>query len=117
MRSASKRWLVTLSVTLSLSAVLAAAGSADAADTTMKTLMKKMGATAASEDAKGLAPLLAQTKSMKPADPAFNGWDAIADAAKAAAEKGDLAAAKATCKECHNKFRDSYKTKYGSKAP
>jgi hypothetical protein len=116
MRNGSKRWLAALSITVSLSALLAA-GSAEAANTAMKDLMKKMGSTAASDDAKGLGPMMAQAKTMKPADPAFAGWDGIADAGKAAADKGDLAAAKATCKDCHNKFRDSYKSKYGSKAP
>ena len=83
----------------------------------MKDLMKKMGATAASDDAKGLAPMMAQAKLMKPADPDFAGWDAIADKGRVAAEGGDLAAAKATCKECHTPYRDKYKAKFGSKAP
>jgi hypothetical protein len=116
MRNASRRWLAALSVTVSLAALLAA-GSAEAANTAMKDLMKKMGATAASDDPKSLGPMMTQAKTMKPADAAFAGWDAIADSGKAAADKGDLAAAKATCKDCHNKFRDSYKAKYGSKAP
>ena len=105
-----------LLVVLSFSALLAA-GSAHAANNALKDLMKKMGATAASEDAKGLAPLLAQAKSMKPADPEFSGWDAIADKGQAAAASGDLAAAKATCKDCHTPYKDKYKAKYGSKAP
>lgn len=116
MRNSSRAWLAGLSLAV-LAAGLAAATPASAANNAMKDLMKKMGATAANDDAKGLAPLLAQAKSMKPADAAFGGWDAIADTGKAAAEKGDLAAAKATCKDCHTKYRDSYKTKYGSKAP
>ena len=107
------RWLL---VVLSFAAVLAA-GSAEAANNAMKDLMKKMGATAASEDAKGLVPMLAQAKAMKPADPEFAGWDAVADKGRAAAAAGDLAAAKAACKDCHTPYRDKYKAKYGSKAP
>ncbi len=117
MRKNSKRWLVTLSLSLAVAGGLAAAGTAEAANNAMKDLMKKMGAVAAGEDAKPLAPMLAQAKSMKPADPDYAAWDGIADKGKAAAEAGDLAGAKASCKECHNQYRDKYKTKHGSKAP
>ena len=97
--------------------ILLAAGTAGAANTALKDLMKKMGAAAAGEDAKPLAPLLAQTIAMKPNDPELAGWDAVAEKGKAAADRGDLAAAKASCKDCHSQFRDKYKAKYGSKAP
>ena len=112
----SKRGLLPLVVALVASVTLAA-GTADAANVALKDLMKKMGATAAGEDAKALAPLLAQTGGMKPNDADFAGWDAVVAKGKAAAEQGDLAAAKASCKECHSQFRDKYKAKYGSKAP
>lgn len=79
--------------------------------------MKKMGATAAGDDAKALGPLFAQTNAMKPNDADFAGWEAVAEKGRAAAERGDLTAAKATCKDCHTQFRDNYKKKYGSKAP
>jgi soluble cytochrome b562 len=105
-----------MTVALAASVVLGA-GTAGASSTALKELMKKMGATAAGDDAKALAPLLAQTITMKPNDPDFAGWDALADKGKAAADRGDLAAAKASCKDCHTQFRDKYKTKYGSKAP
>jgi len=108
-------------ILVSLAAALTVAGltlaNAEAANTAMKDLMKKMGAAAAGEDAKGLAPLLADAKKMKPADPAFPDWDAIVDKGKAAAEGGDLAGAKASCKSCHTAYRDTFKNKYGSKAP
>ena len=107
MRKDSKRSLITLVLAVSISGVLGI-GSAQAANNAMKDLMKKMGAIAASENAKGLAPLLVQTKTMKPADADFAGWDAISDKGKAAAEAGDLAAAKAVCKECHTQYRDKY---------
>jgi hypothetical protein len=66
-------------------------------------------------DAKALAPLLAKTKSM--GKPEFANWASMSDQGKAAAEGGDLAGAKATCKSCHDAYRAEYKTKYGSKAP
>ena len=114
--STSKRGLLLLVVALVTSVTLAA-GTADAANMALKDLMKKMGATAAGEDAKALAPLLAQTSVMKPNDADFAGWDTVAAKGKSAADQGDLAAAKASCKECHSQFRDKYKAKYGSKAP
>jgi hypothetical protein len=111
---ASKRPLVAL-VTAVAAASLLAVSPVGAADTTLKNVMKKMGATASAEDAKGLAPLFEQTKAA--AKPDYANWGAIADKGKAAAAKGDLVAAKATCKECHDAYRSDYKTKYGSKAP
>ena len=60
-------------ILVSLAAMLAVAGltlaDAEAANGAMKDLMKKMGAATASEDTKGLGPLLAEAKKMKPADP------------------------------------------------
>ena len=105
-----------LAAALALAALVATAP-AGAANTALKEVMKQMGRTATNDDAAGLVPLLTKAKSMKPADPAFAGWDAVADKAIAAAQSGDLKTAKATCKECHNRFRDDYRVKYGSKAP
>lgn len=116
MRKSRKLSSAILSAAL-VAAALAATVPAGAANTALKDLMKKMGATTTAGEAKPLAPIFSQTKTMKPNDPDFAGWDAISDKGKAAAEKDDLAGAKATCKDCHDKFRDKYKTKYGSKAP
>ena len=113
MKRASRRGLTTVV----FAAVVFVAGSAGAANNALKDVMKSMGVTATGEDAKLLAPLFAQTIASKPNDPDFAGWTAIAERGKAAAEKGDLAGAKATCKECHTQLRDKFKTKYGSKAP
>lgn len=98
-----------------LAAGLLAAVPAGAADNTLKDLMKKMGAASASGDAKALAPIFVKTKAM--AKPEFANWNAMSDQGKAAAEKGDLDGAKASCKACHDAYRTEYKTKYGSKAP
>lgn len=114
MRKTPRYGIVTMALAAS---VVLAAGTAGASNMALKEAMKKMGAAAAGEDAKALAPLLAQTIAMKPNDPDFAGWDAVAEKGKAAAERGDLAAAKTSCKDCHTQFRDKYKSKYGSKAP
>ena len=98
-----------------LGAALLAVLPAGAADTTLKDSMKKMGAQVTAGDAKALAPIFAQTKGM--GKPEYANWTSLADEGKAAAEKGDLAGAKATCKSCHDAYRSDYKKKYGSKAP
>ena len=97
------------------SAVLAAFPVGAAPDTSLKDVMKKMGGLSASGDAKSMAALFAETKGK--AKPEFANWGSLADQGKAAAEKGDLDAAKATCKGCHDAYRNDYKSKYGSKAP
>lgn len=114
MRDRSSRSHIALLVAV-LGAGLLAAGSAGAADNALKDVMKKMGAASASGDAKALAPYFTKTKAM--AKPEFANWNAIVDQGKAAAEKDDLAGAKASCKSCHDAYRTEYKTKYGSKAP
>lgn len=103
-----------LGFALVASAALAAIP-AGAADNSLKDLMKKMGGLSASGDAKSMAPLFAQTKTM--GKPELANWGSISDQGKAAAEKGDLEGAKASCKSCHDAYRNEYKTKYGSKAP
>jgi hypothetical protein len=107
-------WMATLALAVTSAAMLAAVP-ADAADNSLKELMKKMGGQVAAGDAKSLGPIFEQTKAK--GKPEFSNWSAIADKGKAASAAGDLAAAKATCKECHDAYRDGYKTKYGSKAP
>lgn len=94
-----------------------AAVPAEAGNTALKDLMKKMGATAAGGEAQLLAPIFEKTAALDPKDAAFANWTAIAEKGKKAAIRDDLAGAKATCKECHDAYRDSYKTKHGSKAP
>jgi cytochrome c556 len=103
------------SLFLVLAILTAAVPAAAAPDTSLKDVMKKMGGLSASGDAKGMASLFAETKGK--GKPEFANWSSLADQGKAAAEKGDLDAAKATCKGCHDAYRNEYKTKYGSKAP
>ncbi len=97
-------------------ALLASAGIASAApDMALKDTMKKMQAQVLNGDAKALGPLFDATKAK--GRPELANWAAISDKGKAAAAKGDLDGAKATCKECHDAYRNEFKTKWGSKAP
>ncbi len=81
----------------------------------LKDLMKKLGAATSAEDTAAMAPLLAKTKTY--GRPELTKWAALADKGEAAAKAGNLAGAKASCKECHDEYKASFKTKYGSKAP
>lgn len=109
------RWLATLTVALVSAVGLAALPASAAPDTSLKDTMKKMQAQVLNGEAKPLGTLFDATKAK--GKPEFANWNAISDKGKAAAEKGDLDGAKATCKECHDAYRNEYKTKYGSKAP
>ncbi|MBX3223785.1 MAG: cytochrome c [Labilithrix sp.] len=109
------RWLATLTVALAAAAALASVPASAAPDTSLKDTMKKMQAQVLNGDAKPLAGMFDATKGK--GKPEFANWAAISDKGKAAAAKGDLDGAKATCKECHDAYRTDFKTKYGSKAP
>jgi hypothetical protein len=111
----NRRSLAILTAALAFAAGLAALPASAAPDTSLKETMKKMQAQVLNGDAKPLGALFDATKGK--GKPEFGNWNAISDKGKAAATKGDLDAAKATCKECHDAYRTDYKTKYGSKAP
>ncbi|MBX3213255.1 MAG: hypothetical protein KF850_14565 [Labilithrix sp.] len=109
------RWLAALTAALVAAAALANAPASAAPDTSVKDTMKKMQAQVLNGDAKPLAAMFDATKAK--GRPEFASWGPISDKGKAAAAKGDLDGAKATCKECHDAYRTDFKTKYGSKAP
>lgn len=111
----SSKKTLGLALALASSVLLATLSAGAAPDNSLKDVMKKMGGLSASGDAKSMASLFAETKGK--AKPEFANWAKLADQGKAAAEKGDLDAAKATCKGCHDAYRNDYKSKYGSKAP
>ena len=108
-------WLATLTAALAVAAGLAAAPAAAAPDMSLKDTMKKMQAQVLNGDPKPLVAMFDATKVK--GRPEFANWNAMSDKGKAAAAKGDLDGAKATCKECHDAYRSDYKTKYGSRAP
>jgi hypothetical protein len=85
-------------------------------DNTLKNLMKQMGGALTGGDAAAMVPLFEKTKALAPKDADFSGWGSIADKGRAAASGRDTDGAKAVCKQCHDAYRDKYKTKYGSKA-
>lgn len=70
-------------------------------------------------DLEAVAKGLARAAKLAP-DPSWNaggaaGWSAIAQAGVDAANAGDTAAAKQTCKTCHKAFRSKYKADFRTK--
>ena len=73
-----------------------------------------MGPALASNDMPNLAKALDKAVTLSP-DASWE-WSKIAKDGADAARKGDLPATKAACKTCHDKYKDSYKSKFRTKA-
>jgi hypothetical protein len=104
-----------LALSLAVAAALGSVTAQAEPDYSVKTLMKKINANVLNGDTKGVGAMFDAVKAK--GKPDFKDWGAMCDKAKAAADKGDLDGLKATCKPCHDQYRDAYKTKFGSKAP
>ena len=79
---------------------------------------KNMDAAVEKKDAKALAAAFEKSVGFVP-DPKWNdgenGWEKVAKAGAAAANGGDIAAAKKECKTCHKAWRDKYKKEFRMK--
>ncbi|WP_394849486.1 hypothetical protein LZC95_18825 [Pendulispora brunnea] len=91
-----------------------ACGSKDNPCPMQKWMKANLGAALAGNDLQALAKSLDKSATFSP-DPSWE-WAAIAKAGADAARKGDVAGAKASCKTCHDKYKDSYKSKFRTKA-
>jgi cytochrome c553 len=58
-----------------------------------------------------LADGLDRTARLSP-DMAWASWSTIASKGAAAARNGDIAGARASCKSCHDAWREAYKAKF-----
>ena len=106
------------SLVLALACGLAATfGAADAGakSTMLQSLMKRMEGYSNAGNMRATAQILSLVRSMNPDE--YNRWPAIAEKGRAAAAAGDAAAVKAACRDCHDAYREQYRSKYGSKAP
>ena len=65
----------------------------------------------AANNSAALAAGLERAAGLSP-DPSFSSWSSIASQGAAAAKKGDIAGARASCKACHDAWREQYKKKY-----
>jgi hypothetical protein len=97
---------IALTLALSLAAGLAAAGE----PTTLlgKWMKPNMGAPLAGQDFPTLKTSLGLVAS-KPPPGDYPQWASIASAGSAAAAKSDLAGVKASCKQCHDLYKEKYK--------
>jgi hypothetical protein len=65
----------------------------------------------ASNDAATLAAGLDRTARLSP-DPSWASWASFASEGAAAARRGDITAARASCKGCHDAWREKYRAAY-----
>ncbi len=122
----SKAWVGLMAMLMVGAASMGALPSAASADSApacgtkdnpcplQKWMRANMGPALASADLATLAKSLDKAATFSP-DPSWD-WSKIAKDGADAARKGDLAATKASCKTCHDKYKDSYKSKFRTKA-
>lgn len=67
-----------------------------------------MAAASSSGDGEKLASALGYVAAHVP--PGFSGWAAMASAGAAKAKAGDIDGAKLSCKQCHDAYKEKYKT-------
>jgi hypothetical protein len=71
----------------------------------------RVAAPLASNNTAMLAASLERVATLAP-EPAWTSWAAFASRGAAAARNGDVAAARASCKGCHDAWRDAYRRKH-----
>ncbi len=81
-----------------------------------KWMRQNMAPALAAGDNAGLAAALDKVAKISP-DPSWSTWSALSKQGSNAAKKGDLAGIKASCKGCHDAYKDKYKAQYRTKAP
>jgi hypothetical protein len=96
----------------SVALAAAAAGVASAAEPTTpfgKWMKPNMGAPLAGQDFDTLQKSLTLVAAKPPKADGYDKWAKISSDGAAAAAKQDLAGVKASCKGCHDLYRDKYK--------
>jgi hypothetical protein len=73
-----------------------------------------LAAPLAASDAAAVAMSLENVARMSP-EPDWTTWETFASEGARAARKGDVAAARASCRGCHDAFREAYKQKHRSR--
>ncbi len=105
---------VSLILALALSAGLAAAG--EAKTPLGKWMKPNMGAPLAGQDFPTLKTSLDLVASKPPPGAGYPKWASMAQAGSAAAAKQDVAALKASCKQCHDAYKDQYIKEFPTRA-
>ena len=98
-----------------LAATLGAADASAVKNPVLQSLMKRMDGYVNAGNMRATSQILSLVKSMGPDE--YERWAAIAEKGRAAAAGGDSTAVRAACRDCHDAYREQYRTKYGSKAP
>ena len=90
-------------------------GSKDNPCPMQKWMRTHVGNPMSAKDMEAVATGLDKAAALSP-DPSFTEWAPISKAGADAARKGDLAGTKASCKNCHDKYKNAYREKYRTKA-
>jgi len=97
---------------IALAATVAAAG--EPTTPLGKWMKPNMGAPMAGEDYPTLQKSLTLVAAKPPQSSKYPQWAAISTAGAAAAAKQDLKGVKASCKQCHDLYKASYKTEFAA---
>lgn len=92
-----------------------ACGTSDSPCPLQKWMRSNMGAPLAAGDMDALGRAMTHVASSSP-DPTWTTWAQVANQGAAAAAAKDIVGVKASCKACHDAFKDKYKAQYRSKA-
>jgi hypothetical protein len=125
-RNMSKVWLMIAGGALAGALAMSASPSVASADAAacgekgqtpcplQKWMRANLGASATNGDTAAMAIALKKSAAFSP-DPSMADWAKISNEGAAAAAKGDLDGAKASCKGCHDKYKADYKAKFRAK--
>jgi Cytochrome C' len=102
-----------LTLVLSLAAGFAAAG--EPTTPLGKWMKPNMGAPMAGQDFATLQKSLDLVASKPPPSGDYANWASIAKSGSAAAAKQDVAGVKASCKQCHDAYKESYKKDFAAR--
>lgn len=92
----------------------AACGSKENPCPLQKWMQANVGSKMADGNMKAVADGLDKAAALSP-DPSWTEWATMSKAGADAARKGDTAGVKASCKNCHDKYKQQYKDKYRMK--
>ncbi len=96
-----------------MAAGLAAAG--EAKTPLGKWMKPNMGAPLAGQDFPALAKSLDLVASKPPPGNDYPQWSTISKAGSAAAAKQELAGVKASCKQCHDAYKEKYQKEFAAR--
>ncbi len=110
-----RRGSLVLALACGLAATFGAADASAVKNSILQNLMKRLDGYANAGNTQAMSQVLSLVKTMGPDE--YERWAPIAEKARSAAAAGDAAKARTACRECHDAYREQYRTKYGSKGP